>query len=475
MNKIFVEFPKLGIELSVTREAFTIGDFAIYWYAVFIAVGAILAVIYGIKQAKEYGIDSDKLIDLAIVALLFGIIGARAYYVIFNLDSYSSFAQMINIRDGGLAIYGGLIFGILSAFIASRFNKCRFLPALDIAAGGFFIGQALGRWGNFTNQEAFGFNTDSIFGMYSLSTKEYLTENGWELFKQGIEVDPSAPVHPCFLYESIWCIIGFILILFYRKIRKFDGESFLFYCAFYGLGRFFIEGLRTDSLYIGNFRVSQLVSLLICVIAVVLIITLRLIINKKRKTNPEFLMLYVDTKESKMQFMESDELVIEKAGELLSEASEKLNEAEDRLSKLSGVSEKKTDEFEEMAEEFLSDDERLDIIDKLINISLLKASKASELLERFLDDEESANEAENTIDEEVIQEFDDSLDSKTQILREQIESTREYIDEYSEIIEKAKALKEENEEVPTEAEEEVIDSVADESDEIDIPSPNDNK
>ena len=152
METVAVAFPKLNLEFNISRVAFTIGEFSVYWYAIFIAVGTILAVIYSMTQAKKYGIDSDKLMDIGIVAILVGIVGARAYYVIFNLDSYSSFAQMINIRDGGLAIYGGLIFGILAAFIVSRINKCRFIPSLDIAAGGFFIGQAIGRWGNFVNQ-----------------------------------------------------------------------------------------------------------------------------------------------------------------------------------------------------------------------------------------------------------------------------------------------------------------------------------
>ena len=243
MEKYIVEFPKLDLEFTLTREAFVIGDFAVYWYAVLIALGTILAVVYGITQAKKYGVNSDKLLDLAIVGLVFGIIGARAYYVIFNFDTYDSLWDMINIRDGGLAIYGGIICGPLAAFIASRINKTRFLPCLDLCAGGFLIGQAIGRWGNFVNQEAFGTNTDSIFGMYSQKTHDYLESVGWELFKEGVEVNPAEPVHPCFLYESFLCIIGFlIIVLLYRHIRKFDGEIFLFYTAWYGLGRSIIEG-----------------------------------------------------------------------------------------------------------------------------------------------------------------------------------------------------------------------------------------
>ncbi len=486
MEGTVVSFPKLNIDLTVNREAFAIGDFAIYWYAIFIAVGAILAVIYAMAQAKKYGIDSDKLLDVGIVSILFGIVGARAYYVLFNLDNYTSFADMLNIRDGGLAIYGGLILGILAGFITTRINKCRFLPSLDIAAGAFFIGQAIGRWGNFTNQEAFGYNTDSIFGMYSQKTEEYLTTYGWSLFKQGIDVNPADPVHPCFLYESIWCILGFLaIILFYRKIRKFDGEIFLFYCAWYGLGRGFIEGLRTDSLYIGDFRVSQLLSFGICAIAIIAIIALRIKIAKERKVNPEFLMLYVDTEESKAQFIDDDKTVIEKAEAMLFEAAETLDTAQSKLNKLSGEK-AEGESLEDMAEELSSPQDNLELIDKLIDLSFAKITVASTLIERFTEDEEEEISEEDIAELEALDGADDdtqeeseelTFEEQTKLISEQIESAREYIAECYEIIEaqKAKLEEKEDENQNEEEEEEILDTVTDEADELDIPSPNENK
>jgi len=482
MDAITVSFPKLNLEFPVNREAFTIGSFSIYWYAIFIAVGAILAVIYAMSQAKKYGIDSDKLLDVGIVSIIFGIIGARAYYVIFNFDNYTSFWDMLNIRDGGLAIYGGLILGIIAGFVMTRINKTRFLPSLDVAAGGFLIGQALGRWGNFTNQEAFGVNTNSIFGMYSQSTNEYLTTHGWSLFKKGIEVDPAKPVHPCFLYESIWCIIGIlIIVLIYRKIRKFDGEIFLFYCAWYGLGRGFIEGIRTDSLYIGQFRVSQLLSFAICILAVALIILVRILIAKKRKDNPEFLMLYANTDESKALFMESDETVIEKAEAMLTEASQTLDEAQDKLNLLLG-GKAEQESLEDMADELSTAQEKADLIDKLIDLSIAKITVASTLLDRYVDEDvtdDDIDELELLDGADDIDEEDEepTFEDRLSILGEQIESAREYISECYDIIENQKELlfKQDEDEEIIEEEEEILDPVTDEADELDIPSPNDNK
>ena len=488
MNQFAVQFPKLGLNFNISREAFVIGDFAIYWYAILIAVGAILAVIYGLNRAKKYGIDPDKLLDVAIVALISGIIGARLYYVLFNLDSYGSFLDIINIRDGGLAIYGGLIFGILGAFIVSRFNKMKFRPGLDIAAGGFFIGQAIGRWGNLVNQEAFGVNTDLPFGMYSTKTEEYLQNVGWDLFKQGINVDPSAPVHPCFLYESVLCIIGFIILLFYFKKRKFDGELFLFYCAWYGAGRGVIEGLRTDSLMVGPFRVSQVLSFAVCIIAIALIVYLRIKIAKRRKTDPDYLMLYVDTKESKMQFADSDETVIENSYIHLSSAEELLDKAQKNIDRLctddldEGEGEVEVEsELEEIANDLSSPEDLISLADKQVELAYAKLFAASSLLEKFTlgDVEETIEEGEEEAleNEDIEEEAEENLfDERVEELSLRIESARAYIEELYAIADEAKAkLESEDEEDDEEDEEEIIDSVSDEADEIDIPSPNDNK
>ncbi len=473
MDKVLVEFPKLNLAFNVTREAFMIGDFAIYWYAILIAAGAILAIIYGISQAKKYGIDPDKLIDIAIFALVFGIVGARLYYVLFNLESYSSFADVINIRDGGLAIYGGLIAGIITGFIVCRINKTRFLPALDIAAGGFFIGQAIGRWGNFVNQEAFGVNTDSIFGMYSESTQSYLSSVGWELYKQGIEVNPSAPVHPCFLYESFWCALGFLIILLYRKHRKFDGEIFLFYAAWYGTGRAFIEGLRTDSLMVGPFRVSQVLSIVAAVLAVAAIVILRIKIAKERKSNPEYLMLYADTKESKAQFKEAPEVLIQKAEVMLIEAENTLNDAERNLNRLLGET-TASENLEELASELLSEEETLALADKQLDLVLTKISIASSIIDEIFESQETDDEP---------SENDEETESENALLemKKEIESTREYLSECFELIGKAKEALELDSESQEEMNEdereahEILDTVVDEGEEISEASPNESK
>lgn len=492
MEQYVVQFPKLGLELNLTREAFMIGDFAVYWYAVLIAFGAILAVIYGVTQARKYGVDSDKLIDLAIVGLIFGIIGARAYYVIFNFSSYDSLWDMINIRDGGLAIYGGIILGPLAAFIMSRINKTRFLPCLDLAAGGFLIGQCIGRWGNFVNQEAFGTNTDSIFGMYSDKTHQYLESVGWDLFKQGIDVNPAEPVHPCFFYESMWCLAGFlIIILIYRIVRKFDGEVFLFYTAWYGLGRGFIEGLRTDSLMIGPFRVSQLLAFTVFVLSVAAIVYMRIRIAKKRKIDPDYMPLFVDTKESKAQFMEDDETALEKAEALISLANSALDNAQAKISKLYysdrdelEIACKDDSEANEMASELTDPIEILSVCSKFVDLAMQKLYTASELLERFGNDDEEKEEAAeleltdspNEV-EEFAEEDGDELANAANDISERIASVREFSEELSDIVKAEKIkleAKKEEQEIPI-VDEEIHDTVSDEADEIDEPNPNQSK
>ncbi len=480
MDKVLVQFPKLGLQFNVTREAFMIGDFAIYWYAILIAVGAILAIIYGLSHAKKYGVDPDKLIDIAIFALVFGIIGARLYYVVFNLESYTSFADVINIRDGGLAIYGGLIFGIIAGFIVCKINKTKFLPALDIAAGGFFIGQAIGRWGNFVNQEAFGVNTNSIFGMYSESTESYLSSVGWELFKQGVEVDPTKPVHPCFLYESIWCAIGFAIILLYRKHRKFDGEVFLFYAAWYGTGRAFIEGLRTDSLMVGGFRVSQVLSIVAAVLAVAIIVALRIKIAKERKTNPDYLMLYADTKESRAQFVEAPEVLLQKAEVLLIEAENTLNDAERNVNRLCGEAEA-SENLEELANELMTEGETLQLIDKQIELVITKISLASSIIDEVYDNGENEEETEEITDEDQDEDEAESAD-EIEAIKLEIASAREYLKECFDTISDARELLEKENELvaPEENEEEreaheILDTVIDEGEEISESSPNESK
>lgn len=287
----FVSFPKLGIELELDRVAFEIFGFEIHWYAVIIAIGMLLALFYCFSVMKKFGINSDRATDVVFVGLIGGILGARAYYIIF--DSELTFADFFDIRGGGLAIYGGIIGAFLFAFITAKIRKVRFVPFADVAAIGFAIGQSIGRWGNFINQEAFGGPTNLPWGM---------TGNIIELSVGDVYSSSYTMVHPCFLYESLWCAIGFVILHFLSKRRKFDGQIFLTYTAWYGVGRFFIEGLRTDSLMFGRLRVSQVLAGLCVIISVVLILS-----NfQKIKRSGVPAVLYVDTEESKKLIAEEE-------------------------------------------------------------------------------------------------------------------------------------------------------------------------
>lgn len=306
-----VVFPKLGFDFSISDMAFTLFGIEIKWYGLLIATGMLIAMIYAFKNMKSYGIDPDRAIDVVIGGVLGGLIGARAYYVIFNWDSYAGdILSIINIRKGGLGIYGGIIGALLVGALVAKIKKVKLLPLLDLVGIGFLVGQGIGRWGNFTNQEAFGCNTTSLFGMSSGKIQSWIINHGsTATLASGQTLDPTIPVHPCFLYESVWCLTGFILlVIFAKKIRKFDGQIFLTYTAWYGLGRFFIEGLRTDSLMIGSVRISQLVAAVCVIVSVILLITIGL---KVKRMGSDY-QLYKDTEESKMLIRESEEKQKEK-------------------------------------------------------------------------------------------------------------------------------------------------------------------
>ncbi len=303
-----IAFPKLGIIFDADPTAFTIFGFEIQWYGLVITLGMILAIIYCFPQMKRYGIDPDRAIDAVIGGIVGGIVGARLYYVALEWDSYKdNIASIFNLRLGGLAIYGGIIGAFLVGGIVAKLRKVRLLPLLDIVGQGFLIGQCLGRWGNFFNQEAFGKNTDSIFGMtggriQSWISSSYINTNCYNNLQ--VDLNPDLPVHPCFLYESIWCLIGFIILaITARKMRKFDGQIFLMYIAWYGLGRAFIEGLRTDSLVIGNVRISQALAI-VCVAAAVILL---IVIGSKVKRMGTDYVLYCNTAESKELLLKSEE------------------------------------------------------------------------------------------------------------------------------------------------------------------------
>lgn len=267
-----------GIHLTLNPIAFTLkfGErhWDIYWYGIIIATGFLLAIIYGFFNAKRFGIDKDRMLDVVLVATPVAILCARTYYVIFDGQKLEGIGDFFGFGDSsgfsGLAIYGGVIGAFVSGFIMCKIRKIKVFDMFDLAALGFLIGQGVGRWGNFVNQEAFGGLTGSTFwGMQSESTVYELGE--------GL-------VHPCFLYESVWCIAGFFLLNYLSKKRKFSGETFLMYCAWYGFGRGFIEILRTDSLMIGNIKVSCLLAFVLCIASVTTIILIR----KKIKPEGEY-------------------------------------------------------------------------------------------------------------------------------------------------------------------------------------------
>lgn len=251
MDKV-VSFPGLGLEFHFSNVAFSIGEKPIYWYGIIIAAGFILAVIYASRRAPQFGISGDDLSDMAILALPVAVICARIYYVIFQWEDYKdNLSEVIAIWHGGLAIYGGVIGGILCCFVFCRVKKIHPLDMMDVACIGLMMGQSIGRWGNFVNCEAFG----SLTGLpWRMCIGQTIAECG------------ALGNHPTFFYESFWNAAGVLLLHFFSgsRHRKYRGEVLLGYFIWYGLGRFWIEGLRTDSLYIPGtaLRVSQAVALL---------------------------------------------------------------------------------------------------------------------------------------------------------------------------------------------------------------------
>ena len=272
-----VQFPGLGLDLTVNRVALAIGGFNIYWYGVIIAAGMLLAMLYAFRNAVDYGIDSDRLVDVVAIGTVLSIVCARIYYVAMAPFEYQSLWEMVDIRKGGIAIYGAVIGAFVFGGLAAKWRKVPLLPLFDLVSLGFLIGQGIGRWGNFVNQEAFGTNTTLPWGMISESTQNYLTNWQAALAAEGVTVDPSLPVHPTFLYESIWCLIGFVLLWRYVKKRRFDGEITLLYVVWYGAERFVVEGLRTDSLMLPGIglRVSQVLALVSVAAALIALFVLR--------------------------------------------------------------------------------------------------------------------------------------------------------------------------------------------------------
>ena len=296
MESNLLTFPRLGIELELNRVAFSVFGINIYWYGIIIATGIILGTVYALSRAKRFGVDPDRMIDVILWGGIASIVFARAYYVIFSWDYYKDHLdEIVKVWHGGLAIYGALIGAVLVGMLVAMIRRVKILPALDCAAGGFLLGQAIGRWGNFVNIEAFGSNTSLPWGMSGPKIVDYLTAHQAQLAADHIWVYPEIPVHPTFFYESIWCLIGFLFLAWFTKRRRYDGQMILMYAAWYGLGRFFIEGLRTDSLMWGSVRVSQALAGILFVVSVAILAYMHYRIQ--HSPLPNYLPLYVNTED----------------------------------------------------------------------------------------------------------------------------------------------------------------------------------
>ena len=251
-----ISFPSFGIEVNPPRNL-QLGPLTVYFYGIIIGIGLLLAVAYCCKRSHEFGLTEDHVLDGLILVLPIAIVCARAYYCVFAWEEFAANPiSVLYIWNGGIAIYGGVLGAIFGMWIFSKWKKLKLAAVLDLILLGFLIGQSIGRWGNFMNREAFGAETESFFrmGLY----------NAYE--------DVTYYFHPTFLYESVWNAVGFVILHFASRKRKYDGQVALWYAAWYGLGRTMIEGLRMDSLYWGPFRVSQCLAAISCVAAVAVLI-----------------------------------------------------------------------------------------------------------------------------------------------------------------------------------------------------------
>ncbi len=267
MDYSIISFPELGIEINPDRFI-QLGPLTIYFYGMIIALGLVLAIVYGLVRCRKFGIGEEPLMDGVLMVVPIAVVCARLYYCIFEFENYKdNLVSILYIWEGGLAIYGGVIGAALGVILFCKIKKVKLAAVLDLVALGFLIGQSLGRWGNFFNREAFGSLTDSFLRMGLFNTRTGMVEYH----------------HPTFLYESVWNLVGFVALHFLSKRRQYDGQIALGYVAWYGLGRAWIEGLRTDSLYWGPFRVSQLLAALSCAAAVTVLIVMSFRHHPKEK------------------------------------------------------------------------------------------------------------------------------------------------------------------------------------------------
>ncbi len=252
-----ISFPMLGLEFSINRVAFSVFGIPIYAYGVIIAFGLVLAFVYASREAKKTGIADNDFFNMFLIGLPVAVLCARLYYVIFSWNYYKhNLSEIMNIREGGIAIYGAVLGAALVVLIYCKTKKIHIGKVLDILAVSLLIGQAVGRWGNFVNGEAFGESCNLPWSMTIVRGMNIIAES----------------VHPTFLYESLWNVAGVFVLLFFKRRKVFEGELACCYMVWYGIGRMFTEGLRADSLYLGAFRVSQLLSAVLVLAGLILII-----------------------------------------------------------------------------------------------------------------------------------------------------------------------------------------------------------
>lgn len=271
-----INFPNLGIHLEHVGQKISIFGFDIAYYGMIIGVGILAGLLMAVREAKRTKQNPETYYDLALYAVIFSIIGARLYYVIFSWDMYKDdLLSIFNLREGGLAIYGGVIAAMITVFVFSRVRKISFGLLVDTAGLGLILGQIIGRWGNFFNREAFGEYTDNLFAM-QLPVDAVRASDITEKMREHIEVIGGIEfiqVHPTFLYESVWNIGVLVILLLWRKHKKFNGEICLMYLLGYGVGRFWIEGLRTDQLqFFDGIAVSQVLAAVLVVVSIILIV-----------------------------------------------------------------------------------------------------------------------------------------------------------------------------------------------------------
>lgn len=332
----YISFPGLGIdEFPLKKTAFSLLGHDIMWYGVIISIGIILGVLYVLFRAKYEDISGDDVIDYAIYLTFFGVIGARLYYVIMEFDSYKgkdigqTLFNILAIWEGGLAIYGGIIAGAIALITVSFIKKIKLGRAFDMIAPAVMLGQIIGRWGNFTNAEAHGGETSLPFRMGIRAEGSSITEY----------------VHPTFLYESLWNLVGFILINIFYKKKKYDGQIFIMYLTWYGFGRMFIEGLRTDSLYVGDFRISQVVAFLCFFFGLATLVSMEIVIRLRNKAQSTVLC------EGECECEGENEVEVETEEVTESEITEETTEPEaTKETTESEITEETTETVEETAE-----------------------------------------------------------------------------------------------------------------------------